>query len=105
MRDLETMGVIMSYDRDHELDHDYAGQAAFERYERTHPAQFHGDGDPVDTEYRGEAVYRDQEGDGDLEGLKKCSQCGLTEDESRFSVDYADEDNICDKCWELIPYD
>ena len=24
----------MSYDKDHELDHDYAGEAAFERWER-----------------------------------------------------------------------
>lgn len=27
----------MSYDKDHDLDHDYAGQEAFERWERQHP--------------------------------------------------------------------
>jgi hypothetical protein len=33
---VKTEEEAMSYEKDHELDHDYAGEAAFERWEREH---------------------------------------------------------------------
>ena len=85
----------MSYDKDHELDHDYAGEAAFERWEREQELTRALGGDTDDPDDYQES--HDDDGDGPDD--RQCECCGqYSNTVIDVNVPSVGDTAACEKC-------